>query len=72
MIFTRGMLERMRLLGGRLEVDSGGGGTTVRAILPASGGGRDPATDEMSPVSPTIEPDPDWRSSAKFGLETLP
>src|SRR5881628_3599872 len=25
----------------------------------------------MSPVSPTIEPDPDWRSSAKYGLETF-
>ncbi len=67
----RGMLERMRLLGGRLEVDSGGGGTTVRAILPASSGRRDPAADEMSPVSPTIELDPDWRSSAKSAIPSL-
>ncbi len=32
----RGMLERMRRLGGRLEIDSGAEGTTIRAILPAS------------------------------------
>lgn len=29
-----GMQERLRLLGGRLEVDSGPSGTTIRAILP--------------------------------------
>jgi signal transduction histidine kinase len=44
----RGMLERMRLLGGRLEDDSGGGGMTVRAILPASSVRRDPARDDRS------------------------
>jgi len=38
----RGMFERMRLLGGRLEIDSGAAGTTVRAILPASSPHRDP------------------------------
>jgi PAS domain S-box-containing protein len=29
-----GMRERLRLLGGRLEIESGGQGTTVRAIIP--------------------------------------
>ncbi len=29
-----GMGERMRLLGGRLEIESGGQGTTIRAIVP--------------------------------------
>jgi len=29
-----GMRERVRLLGGRLEIESGGQGTTVRAIVP--------------------------------------
>lgn len=31
-----GMRERVRQLGGRLEIQSGSGGTTVRAILPAA------------------------------------
>jgi PAS domain S-box-containing protein len=39
----RGMAERMRQLGGRLEIDSGDRGTTVRAILPASGARRSTA-----------------------------
>src|SRR5581483_8090128 len=30
----QGMRERVRQLGGRLEIDSGHGGTSVRAILP--------------------------------------
>jgi len=38
----RGMIERMRLLGGHLEIDSAGGGTTVRAILPISAARRGP------------------------------
>jgi signal transduction histidine kinase len=29
-----GMRERLRLVGGRLEVESGEGGTTIRAIVP--------------------------------------
>ena len=29
-----GMRERIQQLGGRLEIDSGAGGTTVRAVLP--------------------------------------
>src|ERR1700733_2644835 len=32
----RGMRERLRLLGGTLEIESNSAGTTVRAILPAS------------------------------------
>ncbi|MBI2357747.1 MAG: PAS domain S-box protein [Deltaproteobacteria bacterium] len=32
----RGMFERMRQLGGRLEIDSGSWGTRVTAVLPAS------------------------------------
>ena len=33
-----GMRERVRQLGGRLEIASGGAGTTVKAILPVSDG----------------------------------
>ena len=32
-----GMRERLQYLGGRLEIDSGSGGTTVRAVLPWKG-----------------------------------
>ena len=31
------MTERVRLLGGKLSIESGEGGTTVRAELPAAG-----------------------------------
>jgi len=34
-----GMRERLRQLGGRLEIESGGNGTTVRAIAPVPAGG---------------------------------
>lgn len=34
-----GMRERLRQLGGRLEIESGGNGTTVRAIVPVPAGG---------------------------------
>jgi signal transduction histidine kinase len=33
-----GMRERIRQLGGRLEIDSGSWGTKARAVLPVSGG----------------------------------
>ncbi len=33
-----GMRERLRLLGGRLEIESGGQGTTLRAIVPRGQG----------------------------------
>ena len=32
-----GMRERLQYLGGRLEIDSGNGGTTVHAVLPWKG-----------------------------------
>ena len=39
-----GMQERLRLLGGRLDLESGPAGTTVRAIVPLSGLPPEPAT----------------------------
>ena len=37
-----GMRERVRLIGGRLEIESGAQGTTVRATLPISESGANP------------------------------
>ena len=34
-----GMRERIRQLGGRFTIESGAKGVTVRAIVPAQGGG---------------------------------
>jgi len=39
-----GMQERLRLLGGRLDLESGAAGTTVRAAVPLSGPSPEPAT----------------------------
>jgi len=40
-----GMRERLRQLGGLLEIESGGKGTTVRAIIPIPAGGASPVHD---------------------------
>ncbi|MCX6928878.1 MAG: hypothetical protein NT154_37560, partial [Verrucomicrobia bacterium] len=39
-----GMQERLRLLGGRLDLESGPAGTTVRATVPLSELSPEPAT----------------------------
>jgi PAS domain S-box-containing protein len=49
----RGMRERLRLLGGRLEIESSSDGMTVRAILPEARQSQinSPQTDESRPAS---------------------
>jgi len=48
---SQGMQERVRQLGGRLQISSGKGGTAVVAILPIESASRDsfaPAVERVS------------------------